>query len=236
MSNILTILKKEFKSYFNSAIAYIFITVFLLITGWFFVSDLFLANQASLRGPLSIIPLIFIFFIPGISMRLISEERKSGTIELLVTMPVKDHEIILGKYFAALALLFAAVLSTFPYVMTISILGEVDGGVIFGQYLGMLLMGAAYLAIGTFASSMTRNQIVAFITSFLLVFIFFLIGKMLVFLPTSLVAIAEYISIDFHFENLVRGVVDSRDMIYYFSLISFFLLLSFRALGSRKWK
>lgn len=236
MTNTVAIFKKEIRSYFNSAIAYIFIIVFLLITGWFFANDLFLVNQASMRGPLQIIPLIFVFFIPGISMRLISEEKKTGTIELLVTMPIKDHEIIFGKYLASLFLLTIAVLATIPYVITISALGNVDGGVIIGQYVGMLLVGASYLAIGIFASSVTQNQIIAFITSFLIIFAFFMIGKILVFVPADIVTIAEYLSVDFHFENMVRGVVDSRDLIYYFSLIGFFLLLAFRAMESRKWK
>lgn len=236
MTNTLTIFKKEMKTYFNSAIAYMVIIVFLLITGFFFTNDLFLANQASLRSALGIIPLIFVFFIPGITMRLVAEEMKSGTIELLVTLPIKDYEIIMGKYLAAFSLLALAVIGTFPYVITISVLGDVDLGVIFSQYLGMLLMGAAYIAIGMFASSLTKNQIVAFIFSFLIIFILFMIGKVLAFVPAGLAAIFEYLSIDFHFVNLLRGVIDSRDLIYYFSLIFFFVFLSVRSLESRKWK
>ncbi len=236
MGKIWTIYKKELKSYFNSAIAYIFLIVFLLISGWYFASDFFIVNQASLRGALGIIPFIFVFFIPGLSMRLISEEKKSGTIELLVTMPIHDYEIILGKYLASLSLLGVALLGTLPYVFTIAVLGDVDGGVIFSQYLGMFLTGAAYMAIGVFASSITPNQIVAFIFGFLIVFFFFIIGKSLVFVPASLTSIVEYLSIDFHFSNMARGVIDSRDMIYFLSLITVFMLLAFRALESRKWR
>ncbi len=236
MSNTFTIIKKEVRSYFNSVIAYIIIIVFLLITGWHFARDLFLVNQALLRGALGIMPIIFLFIIPGISMRLISEEKKTGTIELLVTMPIKDYEIILGKYLAALLLLTLAVLATFPYVLTLSLLGNADGGVIAGQYIGMLLMGASYRAIGIFDSSMTKNQIVAFIISFTIILTIVLIDQALVFIPGGLAGIVEYLSINFHFANLARGVIDSRDLIYYFSLIFFFLFLAFRSLESRKWQ
>ena len=166
MSNVLTIFRKELKSYFNSPIAYIVITVFLLISGWFFSTNFFLMGQATVRTALSIIPLIFIVFIPAITMRSIAEEKGSGTIELLVTMPTRDMEIVLGKFFAALTLLTIAVLFTLAYVITAASLGNLDGGPTFGGYLGLLMLGAAYLSIGIFASSTTENQIVAFIISF----------------------------------------------------------------------
>jgi len=235
MPNVIPIFRKELRSYFNSPIAYIVITVFLLISGWFFSTNLFLVNQATLRSAFGVIPLIFIFFVPAISMRLISEEKKSGTIELLVTMPIKDHEIILGKFFSALVLVAIALIFTFFYGLTIAFLGNVDEGPVIGGYLGLLLMGAAYLALGLFASSLTENQIVAFIVAFLIIFILFMFDKILFFVPTWMASILEYLSIDYHFNNIARGVIDTRDVIYYLSIIVLGLTLASHMIERRKW-
>ncbi len=235
MRNVWSIYRKELKSYFNSPVAYIVITVFLLISGWFFSTNFFLMGQATVRTALSIIPLIFIIFVPAITMRSIAEEKKSGTIELLVTMPTRDADIILGKFFAALTLLAIAVFFTFAYVITASLFGNLDEGPTFGGYMGLLLLGSAYLAIGIFASSTTENQIVAFIIGFLIILVFFLLDKVLIFMPAPLVSILEYLSVDYHFNSLARGVIDSRDIIYYLSLTIFALVLATRALESRKW-
>ena len=235
MNNILAVAKKELKSYFNSPIAYIIITVFLLISGWFFATGLFLVNEASLRNVMGVVPLIFIFFIPAITMRLISEEKKIGTIELMLTMPVRDSEIILGKFFASLALLAIALLFTWIYWITIALLGNPDAGPIWGGYIGLLLMGSAYLAIGVYASSVTENQIVSFIIAFIIIFFFFMLDKVLIFTPPALAPILEYLSIDYHFNNIARGVIDSRDVIYYLSLTIFALSLASHTLAKRKW-
>jgi ABC-2 type transport system permease protein len=167
---------------------------------------------------------------------LISEERKSGTIELLVTMPIKDSEIILGKYLAAVALLVAMILPTLVYAITVTIMGDVDHGPIIGGYLGLVLMGAGYVALGTFGSSVTENQVVAFIISWLLVFGFFLMDKVLFLLPSWLVTPLEYMSIEYHFQNISRGVIDTRDIIYYLSLITLSLVLASRSLAARRWR
>lgn len=229
------IFKRELKAYFNSPIAYIVISVFLLISGWFFTSNLFLIGQASLRGAFGIIPFIFVFLTPAITMGLLSEEKKSGSIELLTTMPVLDWEIILGKYLASVVLLVTAVLFTLPYFITIALLGDPDGGVEIASYIGLILMGCAYLSIGVLGSSISENQVVAFIISFIIVFILFLMDKFLDFVPVFLSGILEYISIGYHFNNISRGVIDSRDIIYYLSLIFCMLLLAKFVLESRKW-
>ena len=226
--------QRELKSYFNSPIAYIVITIFLLISGWFFFNSLFLINQTSLRGLFSIIPFIFMFFAPAISMRLISEEKRSGTIEVLVTLPVKDWEIILGKYLSALILLSTGVLLTLAYALTLSFMGNLDEGALVGGYLGLILVGATYLAVGVFTSSLTRNQVVAFVVSFVIVFLLFMLDKVVMFFPGFLASFLEYLSVDYHFSNIVRGVIDSRDVIYYISVIFFFLILSVRSLESRR--
>ena len=235
MRNILPIFRREIFAYFYSPMAYIVITVFLIITGWFFTSEMFLSNESSLRSVFSIIPFIFIFFVPAITMRLLSEERKSGTIELLFTMPISDMEIILGKYFAGLGLIVVGLLFTLPYSLTIIVLGEPDIGMLITGYLGLILMGAAYVAIGIFASTISKNQVVAFIIAFIIIFFLWLINKFLMLIPPPFIPVLQYLSIDYHYENIGRGVIDSRDIAYYLSLVVFMLSLAKLSLESRKW-
>ncbi len=168
-------------------------------------------------------------------MRLLSEERKSGTIELLFTMPISDLEIILGKYFAGLGLIVVGLLFTLPYSLTIIVLGEPDVGMLITGYLGLILMGAAYVAIGIFASTISKNQVVAFIIAFMIIFFLWLINKFLMLIPPPLIPILQYLSIDYHYENIGRGVIDSRDLAYYLSLVVFMLSLAKLSLESRKW-
>jgi ABC-2 type transport system permease protein len=233
MINVLPIMKKELRSYFASPVAYIVLTVFLLICGWFFGSSLFLMGQASMRNLFTIIPFIFTIFVPAITMRLVSEERKTGTFELLVTMPVSDIEVILGKYLASLVLLAVAIGLTATHAFTIALLGNADNGATLGGYIGLLLLGAGYLAIGILASSLTENQIVAFILAFLVTFSLSMIDKVLLFLPVQLASLFEYLSAEYHFNNIARGVLDSRDLVYYGSLILLGLYFSARALNRR---
>lgn len=235
MQNILTITGKELKSFFISPVAYIIIVVFLAITGWFFTSTLFVGGFVTMRGVMDIIPFIFLFFIPAISMRSISEEKKTGTIELLLTKPITDMEIVLGKFFSVLGLAVITLIPTVIYVVMLTMLGTVDYGAIVSAYIGLILMSALYISIGIFASSLTENQVVAFIVSFLFVFALFMLNKVLIFLPASLASILEYIGTDYHFSSIARGVIDSRDIVYYLSGISIFLLLTKLSLESRKW-
>ena len=236
-ANTVTIAARELKSFFNSPVAYVILTLFLLISGWFFSSGLFLLGQADMRDLFSIIvPIMYLFFIPAISMRLISEEKRSGTMELLVTLPVRDVEIVLGKYLATLGLLAAALVLTFAYPLTLALLGDPDGGALIGEYLGLFLMGGSYLAIGLFTSGLTQNQIVAFITGFMLILGLFMLDKVLMFVPGPAASILEYLSVTYHFDNIARGVLDSRDLIYYLSLIVVFLFLAVRTLESRQWR
>ncbi|MEW5701134.1 MAG: ABC transporter permease [Candidatus Zixiibacteriota bacterium] len=236
-ANIWTFTLKELKSFFNSPVAYVILTLFLLIGGWFFSAGLFLIGQADMRDLATVVfPLAFLFFIPAITMRLIAEEKKSGTLELLVTLPVRDVEIVVGKYLAALGLLASALLLTFSYPLTLSILGDPDGGAVVGAYLGLILLGGSYLAIGTFTSGLTHNQIVAFITGFVIIFALFMLDKVLVFFPGPVASVLEYLSVSYHFENVARGVVDTRDLIYFLSLIAGFLFLAVRSLEARRWK
>lgn len=236
MGNTLTIFKRELGAYFNAPVAYIVVTVFLLAVGYLFFSQVFIMQEATMRDLFGITPLIFIFFAPAITMRLLAEEKRSGTIELLITMPVRDWEVVLGKFLAGLSLIGVAVLLTLTYPITLSFYGDLDWGTVAGGYLGLLLLGGAYVAIGIMASSLTENQVVAFIIAFAITFALYLFGKLLPLLPASLAPIIEYISLDLHFSNISKGVIDSRDIIYYLSLIGTCLLLANVSLDSRRWK
>ncbi len=235
LPNIFAIFRRELRYYFNSPVAYVVIVVFLAIIGWFFTSNLFLMNIASLRVVFELVPLVFLFFVPAITMRLLAEEKKSGTLELLTTKPVLDGEIILGKFLAAWALLAAALIPTLLYVVTLAMLGSPDLGPVVTGYLGLLLMGAVYIGIGLFASSLTENQIVAFIISFLIVLALFLLDKILMYVPEGIASTVEFLGIDYHFSNIARGVIDSRNVIYFLSLLGFSLTCATVSLGRRKW-
>ncbi|HEX9006462.1 MAG TPA: ABC transporter permease [Bacteroidota bacterium] len=235
LPNVGPIYRREMRSYFNSPVAYVVIVVFLAIIGWFFSNNLFLINVASMRVMFDLVPLIFLFFVPAITMRLLAEEKKSGTLELLTTKPVRDVEIILGKFLAAWTLLAAALAPTLIYLVTLTLLGSPDLGPVFAGYLGLLLMGGVYCAIGLFASSLTENQIIAFIVSFLIILALFLADKVLLYVPEALASTLEFIAIDYHFSNIARGVIDTRNLVYFASLLGFALLLATASLERRKW-
>lgn len=235
LRTILTIFRRELRSYFNSPVAYVVIVVFLAIVGWFFSSNLFLMNVASLRVVFELVPLVFLFFIPAITMRLLAEEQKTGTLELLTTRPVRDSEIVLGKFLAAWALVAITLLPTLLYIVVVASLGPLDIGPVVSGYLGLLLMAAVYVGLGLLASSLTENQIVAFIISFLVILALFLLNKVLIYVPEGLASTFEFLGIDYHFSNIARGVIDSRNLIYFASLIGFSLLLATMSLERRKW-
>ena len=238
MRNILTIFQKEFKSYFNSPIAYIFIITFILFSSWLFFRTFFLIGQAHLRPLFSIFPWLFLILAPSITMRAWAEEKKMGTIEVLMTLPLKDYEVVVGKFLASFFFMVTTVVLTFPLAITVYSLGNPDTGSIIGGYIGAILMGGAYLAIGLFCSSLTKNQIVAFIISTVSCFILLIIGEDIVLMsaPDTVAPLFSYLGLGTHFESISRGVIDSRDLIYYFSTIGFFLFLNTLALESRKWK
>ncbi len=219
MRQVAHILNKELKDYFISPIAYIVISIFLLVTGWFFFATFFLFNQADLRNFFGLLPVIFSFIIPAITMRLFSEELNVGSYELLLTLPVTFLDIILGKFLAGVVFVAAALVPTLFYSVFISFLGQLDWGPIAGGYLGAILLGAAYTAVGLFASSLTRNQIVAFIIGMIICFFLTLIDKMLFFFPQSVLGIIGYLGADLHFRNIAKGIIDSRDILFFLSII-----------------
>jgi ABC-2 type transport system permease protein len=234
---IIGVYKRELKGYFNSPIAYIFLVVFLLTASWLFFRGYFLYGQADLRPFFSLLPWMFLFFVPAVSMRLWAEERKQGTAELLLTLPVKDEQIILGKYLAGLTLVTLAVFLEFPLVILTSRLGDLDFGPVIGGFLGSIFLGGAYLAIGLFLSSITSNQIVAFILGVVVSFALFIVGENLVLVtaPPAIAPLLRNLGLGAHFDSIGRGVIDTRDVIYYLSVIAFFLYLNRLTLRERRW-
>lgn len=219
MEKIKHIFKKEFKSYFISPIAYIVISIFLLILGWLFFSTFFLNRQASMTRFFSMLPITFSFIIPAVTMRLFSEEINVGTYEILLTLPVTFRDIIVGKFLAALGFVGVMLSPTLIYAISITFLGNLDWGPVIGGYLGALLLGGTYCAIGILTSSVTRNQVIAFIFGMAVCFSLTLLTDFLLyFLPDSIVQIFQHLSANFHFQNIAKGVVDSRDILYFVSL------------------
>ena len=218
MRQVYYILSRELKDYFVSPIGYIVISIFLLVTGWFFFTTFFLYNQADVRGFFNLLPMTFSFVVPAITMRLFSEELNVGSYEILLTMPVSFTDIILGKFLAAVFFIVAMLVPTVSYPIFASVFGALDWGPVVGGYVGTVLLGAAFSAVGLFASSLTRNQIIAFIVGLAICFSLTLIDKMLYFFPQSSLGVIQYLGADYHFQNISKGILDSRDIIYFLSI------------------
>lgn len=221
MTSTYAIARREFLAYFRSPIGYVVLVTFLVLTSFLFFRSFFLIGEADLRMFFSLMPWIFLFYVPAVAMGKWSEERRSGTLELLLTLPLRDRDLVLGKFFAGLGLIAAALLCTVPMACTVSLLGRLDWGPVIGGYCGLLLLGGAYLALGLIVSSVTHNQIIAFIGAVVLCFMLLIIGEPIVTvaLPQWLVAPFEYLGLSYHFASITRGVIDSKDIIYYLSII-----------------
>ncbi|MBA3010078.1 MAG: ABC transporter permease subunit [Proteobacteria bacterium] len=227
MKQIKIIAIKEFKDYFISPIAYIVISLFLIVTGWFFFSTFFMYGRADLRDFFSLLPITFSFFIPAITMRLFSEEKNVGSYETLLTMPVSFTDIAVGKFLAATLFTATMLVPTLSYPIFISFVGQVDPGPVIGGYIGAIFLAGAYCAIGLFASSLTRNQIIAFIIGCAGCFTLTIMDRMLFFMPSKIIAIIEYIGANSHFMNISKGIIDSRDIIYFVSVIFVFIFSTY---------
>lgn len=222
MKNIWIIAKRELSSFFGSLMAYILLVIFLGFSGlftWFIGQDIFFIKQASLQAFFNIAYWTLFFFIPGITMRLFAEENRSGTIELLLTKPVSDWQVVMGKFTATLLLIIIALLLTLPYYITISFIGPVDHGATLTGYLGLIFMSAAYISIGIFASSISTNQIVGYLLALVMGIFFqiifgFVAGSMSGFFGEMF----NYLSLTTHFESMSRGVIDSKDLIFFLSI------------------
>ena len=237
MQVIWIIAKRELQSFFDSLIAYIMLILFLGFSGfftWLFGSDIFFVGQASLEVFFRIAYWTLFFFIPALTMRLLAEERKTGTIELLLTKAVTDRAVVIGKFLSALLLVLIALLFTLPYVITVANLGNLDLGQVICGYAGLLLLSAAYISIGLYASSITSNQIVAFLTALFIGLFFHIIFGILAANLTGFAGqLLSTLSLSDHFESMARGVLDTRDVIYFLSIIFLGLFLSELSLTKR---
>lgn len=231
MANVWVICKRELYSYFATPIAYIFIVIFLFLSGifTFYLGNFFGRGQADLVTFFAFHPWLYLFLIPALTMRLWAEERKSGTIELLLTLPVTMSQAVLGKFLATWIFTSAALALTFPMWLTVNYLGEPDNGVVLTSYIGSLLMAGSFIAIGSCVSALTRNQVIAFVVTVVLCLVFILSGFPLVldffsgWAPEFVVETISSFSFLTHFDAISKGVVDLRDIIFFASLIAFWL-------------
>lgn len=238
MHKVAVIARRELASYFNAPVAYIVIVTFLLVAGWMFFSALFLMGRADLRSLFAPSPfsasMLLVIIAPAVTMRLIAEERKTGTIELISTMPVRKWQIVLGKFAAAYALLAVAILSTVVYAITVAAVGDLDWGPVVAGYFGMLLFAGALTAIGLLCSTLTQNQIVAFIVGFIVCAALYFVYWLQFFMPAGVAPLVEFVSVSSHLESMARGVIDTRNVIYYLSLITVALFVATRVLSRQR--
>lgn len=240
MHYIWTICKREVNAFFDSLMAYIIMVVFLGLSGfftWLFGSgDIFFVGQASLSTFFGIAYWTLFFFIPAVTMRMLAEEEKSGTLELLATKPISHFQIVAGKWLGAWLLIVFSLLLTLPYYITVANLGPIDHGATISGYIALLLISGVYTSIGIFASSLTGNQIVAFILSLFIAFFFqLLFSEMVPVLPDMLANIAEFLSLNQHFQTISRGVIGLSNLVYLLSLILIGFLLATLSLKRRSW-
>ena len=231
---IFVIMNRELKSYFSSFVAYLVTFLFLAVSGFLLFSIFFLANRAELRQFFVQLPLLFSLFIPALTMRLFSEEQGKGTIEMLMTLPVNSFEVVMGKYLASLVTSAIMLVPTLVYAITAACFGTMDFGPLFCGYLGAVLLASTFCAIGIFASSLTKNQIVAFFIAFGICLTLAMLAQFLIFLPSYIVNFLQFISCGYHFSSMSRGIIDSRDLIYFLSMSTFFVALTVQILENRR--
>lgn len=219
LNGALKVFKRDFRSLFISPVAYIIITLFVVVSGWFFFSTYFLQGKVDMRGFFNLLPIIFTFLIPAITMRTFSEEYRSGSYEILVTLPLNRLEIVLGKFLAALAMVLVMMAPTLIFPFFVAGTGSLDWGPVAGGFIGAIFLAGSFSALGILASSLTHNQIVAFIISVAINFFLVMVDKILMLVPRFLQGFFQYLGADYHFQSVAKGVVDSRDLIYFLSLI-----------------
>jgi ABC-2 type transport system permease protein len=237
MNPTLSIARRELRSYFSSVTAYIVIALFLLIAGGLFWLEIFNAasTELSMRSFFGRAPFFLAFFAPAISMGLLSEEQRAKTLELLMTLPVTDTQVVVGKFLAALTLLAVVLAATIPYPLTLSTLGDLDWGPVIGGYVGLLLLGAAYLSVGVLVSALTRDQMVSILVSFFFCFALNIMGELASHTSGTLATLLTFISTSGHFENVARGVIDTRDVVYYLTIVVLSLSAASVVISRRRW-
>jgi len=233
--NTTTIALKEFKSYLASPMAYVVTGIFLVLTGFFFQSSPTTYSETSINGFLAYGSILLLLLASVLTMRLLAEEKKMGTLELLLTAPVRDSEVIMGKFLGSLGILTAMLALTFYYPILLMWFGDPDIGPIATGYLGLFLLGCTSLAVGLFASSLTSNQIVAVVIAGGILFALWFIGMAADLLPEALGEVIGYLSLYYHFPDFMRGVIDTRGIIYYLSITALFLFLAVRSLENSRW-
>ena len=230
----LTIAARDLSMFYNAPTTYVIAVIFLFLTGWLFVSPLFQYGQSTLDTFLRPLPIIFTFVIPALTMRSFSEEFREGTIEYLGTLPLEDWQIVLGKFLAVMGLIATLLAFTLIYPILLFFAGQPDLGQIIGSYFSILGMAAFFAAIGLWASSLTRNQVVAFIIGFFVCFVFFLFDRFAQLLPSTAAGFVAQLGIETHFDALARGVLDTRDLLYWFSGAFFFLVATLTTVQARR--
>ncbi len=236
MRNVSTIYQREIKSYFYSPIAYVVISVFLIASGFFFAGNLQFWQEASLKGSLDSIQFFLLLLTPVITMKLFADETKSGTIETLMTSPVTDFDVVFGKFLAALSLYIVMILPTWIYVIFLTIFGNPDFGPIFSSYIGLVLMGSLFVSVGLLISSFTRNQVVAAVIGIVSLIILWVIGFLSSYGDGWFYETLRYVGTFDHWESFTKGIVDTRDVIYYLSFTALLLFITVRNVESRKWR
>ena len=236
MTNVWAVSTRELRSYFLSPLAYVVIALFLALSGYLFALILANGREASLRGLVQNVSVLYLFIVPAISMRLLAEEQRTGTVELLLTNPVQEWEIVTGKFVASVMLVLVMLGLTLLFPLFLFIYGNPDRGPIITGYVGIFLQAAAFLSIGLWASSLTQNQIVAAIVSFALLLILWLSENLGQFLGGTIGSIISYTSVITHFQSFPQGVIQSNDVIYYLSLVLAGIVLSTLSLQSRRYR
>lgn len=236
MSRIWQLCWKEWRIALDTPLGYVVATAFLLAAGFFFGNNLFLIGQADMRGFFAILPLLLMFFVPAIAMRMLADELRAGTFELLATLPLTTRDVVLGKYLATVSHAAVLVLLTLLYPLTLAMLGNVDGGQVLAAYLAVLLLLSAYGAICLYASSLTSHAVVAYVIGFAILLGFFLLAQAVgTFSPVAQELIVTFNPIS-HYHNMLRGVVALDDLIFFVVLSLFFLVLTWFQLERRRWR
>lgn len=258
MRNFFFILAKEVRSYFNSPIAFVIITIFTVLTGYYFYNlfavfstlsfqaqtDPLIASQFGalnvtefvVRPFIGNVSVVMLIMLPMLTMRVFAEEQKTGTMELLLTYPIKDTEAIMGKYAGCMCIFLIMLTLSLPCVFLIEFFGDPEWGVVAAGYVGLVLMGSAFISLGIFMSSLTENQVVAAVLTFACLLIFFLISYSAGFAGETMGRVLEYISFNYHVRNFIKGVIDTSDVLYYLLFTMFFIFLSMRSLESTRWR
>lgn len=236
MKKVFILFIREFQAYFFSPMAYVVLTTFLIISGYFFSMILAASQEASVRYTLSNMAIVLLFISPLITMRLLAEERSSGTIETLMTDPVREVDVVIGKFLAGISFYILLLIPTLLYIVILKVVGNPDMGPVISGYIGLILMGSVFISIGVFASSLSKNQIVAGVISLVTLLLLWVIGWGGEMTSGKFAKVFAYLGFFDHFEAFQKGIIDTKDVIYYLTTAVLFLFLTVRVLESRKWR